>query len=148
MDFSLFSLVRQSIRSLCQAVKQFFRRWTKPNDDALVLNTALDLTRSITELVIENALLRQQLIVLKRHTKRPALSWRDRCAGRKPHPFEICGQSPRSVVEPKSPNPNLDNLEPVWCRVVADLPIRSRISTDRVELRVSDRTRATSRSSG
>jgi len=38
----------------------------------------VDLTRSKTELVIENALLRQQLIVLKRHTKRPALTWRDR----------------------------------------------------------------------
>ena len=28
--------------------------------------------------MLENALLRQQLIVLNRHTKRPALSWRDR----------------------------------------------------------------------
>jgi len=78
MDFSLFSLVRQGIRSLCQAVRQLLRRWTKPNNDAPVLNTALDLTRSRTELVLENALLRQQLIVLNRHTKRPALSWRDR----------------------------------------------------------------------
>ena len=78
MDFSFFSRVRQGIRSLCQAVKHLLRRWTKPNNDAPVLNTALDLTRSRTELVLENALLRQQLIVLNRHTKRPALSWRDR----------------------------------------------------------------------
>jgi hypothetical protein len=38
----------------------------------------VDLTRSKTELVLENALLRQQLIVLKRQAQRPALSWRDR----------------------------------------------------------------------
>ena len=38
----------------------------------------MDLTRSKTELILENALLRQQLIVLKRQAKRPALSWRDR----------------------------------------------------------------------
>jgi len=29
-------------------------------------------------LVLENAILRQQLVVLNRHTKRPPLSWRDR----------------------------------------------------------------------
>lgn len=78
MDLSFFSLVRQGIRSLCQAAKQLFRRWTKPNNDAPVLNTALDLARSRTELMLENALLRQQLIVLQRHTKRPKLTWRDR----------------------------------------------------------------------
>jgi hypothetical protein len=44
----------------------------------LVINAALDLTRSKSELVLENALLRQQLIVLQRQTKRPKLTWRDR----------------------------------------------------------------------
>ena len=72
------SFLRQSVHALCQAVKHLLRRWTKPNSDALVLNAAVDLTRSKTELVLENALLRQQLIVLKRQAKRPALSWRDR----------------------------------------------------------------------
>lgn len=38
----------------------------------------MDLTRSKSELVLGNALLRQQLIVLQRQTKRPALTWRDR----------------------------------------------------------------------
>jgi len=38
----------------------------------------MDLTRSKSELMLENALLRQQLIVLQRQTKRPALTWRDR----------------------------------------------------------------------
>ena len=38
----------------------------------------MDLTRSKSELMLENALLRQQLIVLQRQVKRPALTWRDR----------------------------------------------------------------------
>lgn len=38
----------------------------------------MEMTRSKLELVLENILLRQQLIVLKRQVKRPALSWRDR----------------------------------------------------------------------
>ena len=40
--------------------------------------TALDVTRSNPELMLENALLRQQLIVLKRQVTRPKFTWRDR----------------------------------------------------------------------
>jgi transposase InsO family protein len=78
MSFSLVSLARQGILLVCQALAQRLRRWTKPRNDAAVLNTAVDLTRSRTELVLENALLRQQLVVLNRPTKRPPLTWRDR----------------------------------------------------------------------
>jgi putative transposase len=77
VDFSLF-LFTQSIGSLWQAVNRRFRQWTKPINDTLVLSTALDITRSRLELMLENALLRQQLIVLKRQVKRPKLTWRDR----------------------------------------------------------------------
>jgi hypothetical protein len=38
----------------------------------------MDLTRSKPELVLENLLLRQQLIALNHKVKRPALIWRDR----------------------------------------------------------------------
>jgi putative transposase len=68
----------QSIGSLWQAVNRRLRQWTKPINDTLVLNAVLDLTRSKPELVVENALLRQQLIVLKRQIKYPKLTWRDR----------------------------------------------------------------------
>jgi putative transposase len=68
----------QSIGLLWQAVKRRFRQWTKPGNHSLALNTALDLTRSKSELMLENALLRQQLIVLQRQIKRPKLTWRDR----------------------------------------------------------------------
>ena len=36
------------------------------------------MTRSKSELVLENALLRQQLIALQRRVQHPKLSWRDR----------------------------------------------------------------------
>jgi hypothetical protein len=78
MDFSPFSFVRQSMDALCRAAKQYLRRWTRPDSHDLVLNAAMDLTRSKQELLLENLLLRQQLIVLKRQVKRPALTWRDR----------------------------------------------------------------------
>ena len=78
MNSSPLSFVRQSIESVCQAAKQRLRRWTKPDNHDLVLNAAMDLTRSKQELVLENMLLRQQLIVLHRQVKRPTLSWRDR----------------------------------------------------------------------
>ena len=71
------SFLQQSVHSFCQAVKQRLRQSTKPDNQALILilNAALDLTRSKSELVLESALLRQQLIVLKRQAKRPALTW-------------------------------------------------------------------------
>jgi hypothetical protein len=48
--------------------------WTKPASSVLIISTLLDLTRNRTDLVIENALLRQQLIILKRQLKRPQLT--------------------------------------------------------------------------
>jgi hypothetical protein len=53
MDFLL-----QPVRSLLQAIKQRLRQWTKPDNYGPVLDVALDLTCSKSELMIENALLR------------------------------------------------------------------------------------------
>lgn len=78
MNSSPLSFVQQRIESVYQAAKQRLRLWTKPQDHDLVLNAIKDLTRSKPELVLENMFLRQQLIVLKRQVKRPALTWRDR----------------------------------------------------------------------
>jgi len=60
------SFLEQRLHSLHQAVKQWLRQWTKPDNHALALNVGLDLTRCKSALVLENALLRQQLIVLER----------------------------------------------------------------------------------
>jgi hypothetical protein len=43
----------------------------------MVSGEVADLTRSRAELALENMLLRQQLIVLKRQMKRPKLTWRE-----------------------------------------------------------------------
>ena len=78
MLLSPLSLICRGLTALASNVKQRLRRWTKPDNQSLALNAVLDLTRPKSELVLENALLRQQLIVLQRHAKRPTLSWRDR----------------------------------------------------------------------
>ncbi|MEP7289349.1 MAG: integrase core domain-containing protein [Chloroflexota bacterium] len=54
------------------------RTWTKPITATPLVGTIVDVTRSRRDLLVENALLRQQLIVLKRQVKRPKLCWRDR----------------------------------------------------------------------
>ena len=58
-------------------LKEHLKRWIKPATSVLI-SALSDLTRSRTDLLIENALLRQQLIVLKRQIKRPQLSKPDR----------------------------------------------------------------------
>ena len=47
------------------------RTWTPPALPSLVLDTLGDLRRDKSELVKENALLRQQLIVMKRSVEQP-----------------------------------------------------------------------------
>jgi putative transposase len=80
MTFTLFGSIQCWVRSLCRGAKQRLRQWTRPDNgnDSLAVGIARDLARSKTELVLENALLRQQLIVLQRQVKRPILTWRDR----------------------------------------------------------------------
>jgi putative transposase len=71
-----------SIKRIGSQLLQKAQKWiiakTKPGSSSQLLGTATDLLRSKTELVAENALLRQQLIVLKRSVKQPKLTARDR----------------------------------------------------------------------
>jgi len=57
---------------------QHVKHWAKPTTLSLISGVISDLTRSRSNLVLENALLRQQLIVLKRQAMRPRLTRRDR----------------------------------------------------------------------
>jgi putative transposase len=52
--------------------------WVKPPATSLVPGTLADLTRGKLELLAENALLRQQLIILRRQVKRPTYRKTDR----------------------------------------------------------------------
>jgi len=60
------------------ALASRFTRWTKPLGTFLLLATVADLGRRKSELIAENALLRQQLIILRRQVKRPACTNADR----------------------------------------------------------------------
>jgi putative transposase len=72
----LFGFIQCWLQSLYHRATQRLRQWTRPDNssDSLAVGMALDLTRSKSELVLENALLRQQLIVLQRQGKRPSLT--------------------------------------------------------------------------
>jgi hypothetical protein len=52
--------------------------WTKPDTTSLIPGMLIDQARSKSELVAENAFLRQQLIILRRQVKRPACPKTDR----------------------------------------------------------------------
>src|SRR5438874_5016850 len=69
----------QQLKVCClHALSSRFTRWTKPLTPSLPLGTLTDLGRSKSELIAENALLRQQLIILSRQVKQPACSKADR----------------------------------------------------------------------
>ena len=54
------------------------KSWTKPATALLIAGGLADLSRSRADLILENALLRQQLIVLRRQVKIPQLTNGDR----------------------------------------------------------------------
>ena len=66
------------IDNLLHWLQQHIKHWTKPATAVLIGGLLADVTRSRSDLIVENALLRQQLIVLHRQIKRPQLSHRER----------------------------------------------------------------------
>ena len=66
------------IRAFRHRLQTRFIAWTTPPRHGLVRGLASDLARGKGELVAENALLRQQLIVLRRQVTRPSLTRFDR----------------------------------------------------------------------
>jgi putative transposase len=60
------------------ALSSHLAHWTKPLRTSLPLATLTDLGKSKFQLLAENALLRQQLIILKRQAKRPPVTRADR----------------------------------------------------------------------
>ncbi len=72
------SRVFTTLQRCLEALTSRFARWTKPLRTSLPLSTLTDLSRSKSELIAENALLRHQLIVLRRQVKRPTFSRTDR----------------------------------------------------------------------
>lgn len=64
--------------NILHGFRQRIKAWPKPASLGMVSGLFTDLTRSRNDLILENALLRQQLIVLDRHIKRAQLTKQDR----------------------------------------------------------------------
>jgi hypothetical protein len=61
-------------KSFNRLIRQTLKIWTKPAAALLVASALSDINRSRTDLIVENAMLRQQLVVLNRQVKRPQLN--------------------------------------------------------------------------
>jgi hypothetical protein len=64
--------------SFSQWIQHQIKGWMKPPTVSLALGAFSDIRRSRADLLVENALLRQQLIVLRRQIKQPRLTNGDR----------------------------------------------------------------------
>ena len=74
----VFTALQRLLNDYLRTLSSRLTRWTKPLTSSLPLGTLADLARSKSELMAENALLRQQLIMLKRQVKRPVCPKMDR----------------------------------------------------------------------
>jgi putative transposase len=71
-------LAKKTLGCCFQKIHLKFIARTKPSTPNLLTATLTDLSRSKSQLLVENALLRQQLIVLKRQVKRPNFNPHDK----------------------------------------------------------------------
>ncbi len=75
---TILGLLKKRADATLRAVHSRFLRWTKPATRTPVRGATADITMTKAALVAENALLRQQLIVLQRQVTRPVFTPRDR----------------------------------------------------------------------
>ena len=75
---NLFWRIKQVEKTGSQTLQQWFSHWTRPAPRGLIAGAAADLLRSKPQLMAENALLRQQVLILRRQAKRPVLTTWDR----------------------------------------------------------------------
>jgi putative transposase len=74
----ILTFITRLTRFCLRSLNYRFVAWTTPDTTSLLLETLTDQARSKSQLVAENALLRQQLIILRRQVKRPACTKTDR----------------------------------------------------------------------
>ncbi len=78
MFVNLMHQIKQAIQTSVEMLRKRLAASTKPTNTLLVRGSLRDLVRTKPQLIAENALLRQQLIVLNRSVKRPHLTTADR----------------------------------------------------------------------
>src|SRR5215472_5826573 len=74
----ILTIVTWLTRLCLRTLHHRFVAWTKPDTTSLILGTLTDQAGSKSELVAANALLRQQLVILRRQVKRPTCTKTDR----------------------------------------------------------------------
>jgi len=74
----MFTTLINVYKSFFNRVKNQLKKITKQSTATIVAGALSDLPRSKSNLIAENAILRQQLIVLNRQVKRPQLTTGDR----------------------------------------------------------------------
>jgi putative transposase len=74
----ILSRLQQLVGTEVKVLRARLIHWTKPLTSSLPLGILADVGSSKSEIVAENALLRQQLNILKRQVKRPACTKKDR----------------------------------------------------------------------
>jgi putative transposase len=78
LAFRLVITIKQRVCLIFHVLQKRFLCWVKPPTTSIVLGTLTDLLRGKSELIAENALLRQQLTILHRQIKRPVYKKTDR----------------------------------------------------------------------
>lgn len=78
MFADLLHRLASAMRRATQALRRHLLAATKPTRTPLVASALADLPRTKPELILENALLRQQVIILQRGVKRPRCTTTDR----------------------------------------------------------------------
>src|SRR5207302_5408270 len=78
MDAHLLPRLMAAARMAAQALRGRLRALTRPATAPLITGTLTDLVRSKPALIAENALLRQQLIIVRRSVTRPRCRPTDR----------------------------------------------------------------------
>ena len=76
--FPVLIPIKQRLALCFHALYDGMVRWMKPRSTSLLSGTIADFAKGKPELLVENALLRQQLIILRRQVKRPACRKTDR----------------------------------------------------------------------
>ena len=76
--FRVFLCMKRQVFFSFHTLQVCFLAWIKPSPTYLLLGTLTDLTRGKAELLAENALLRHQLIILRRQIKHPIYRKTDR----------------------------------------------------------------------
>lgn len=75
-DMLFLGSLKQRLLQFGQSLLSILKHWSKPGNQTMLSGAITDILRNKQALILENALLRQQLIVLNRQVKRPQFSGR------------------------------------------------------------------------